>query len=147
MKPCVVCGAKDRYPKSGRCRPCVQRRVKAWQQANPQRKKENNEAWRKKNMAYKRAYMKDWCDKHKEKRRAYERKRKGLPEPTRPEPKLCECCNSASGKHSLALDHCHNTNAFRGWLCSDCNSGIGLLGDTEEGVLRALAYLSKVKGL
>ena len=41
------------------------------------------------------------------------------------------------------VDHCHDTNIIRGFLCSECNTGIGKLGDNEEGVERALNYLKK----
>ena len=53
----------------------------------------------------------------------------------------CECCGKESDK--LDLDHCHNDMEFRGWLCRACNIGIGNLGDNLEGVLKAVAYLSK----
>lgn len=66
----------------------------------------------------------------------------GLPEPTRPEPESCECCG-ARPKGRLALDHCHTTGAFRGWLCGKCNLSIGCLGDTIEALERALAYLKR----
>jgi hypothetical protein len=42
---------------------------------------------------------------------------------------------------SLAVDHCHDTGEVRGLLCHKCNKGIGLLGDSEEGLLKALSYL------
>ena len=57
----------------------------------------------------------------------------------------CGCC----GKHhtdehySLAVDHDHNTDAVRGLLCGNCNRAIGMLGDSIEGVQRALDYLLK----
>lgn len=78
------------------------------------------------------------------------RAQRGLPEPTRPEPVLCECCGrhfSSTDKrgYRLSLDHDHTTGKFRGWLCGDCNRGIGLLGDNLEGVRRALAYLETVE--
>ena len=38
------------------------------------------------------------------------------------------------------LDHDHETNLFRGWLCDDCNLGIGKLGDNLEGIMRAVKY-------
>ncbi len=75
-----------------------------------------------------------------------ERRLRGLPEPTRAIPPLCECCGKPPGKLALALDHCHRTGAFRGWLCGKCNTGIGMLGDTQEGLLRAMAYLKRVEG-
>lgn len=71
------------------------------------------------------------------------RARRGLPEPTRPKPDVCECCQRPPGKHPLALDHCHFTGKFRGWLCHRCNTAIGLLGDLPISVALALAYLEK----
>jgi len=50
---------------------------------------------------------------------------------------VCECCGKDS---ELCYDHIHDTNEFRGVLCKQCNYGIGLLGDTEEGILNALSY-------
>lgn len=68
------------------------------------------------------------------------RKRKGLPNPSRPCPTLCErpgCIRPAK-----CLDHDHKTGAFRGWLCSPCNRALGLLGDTLDAVRGAVRYLS-----
>lgn len=57
-----------------------------------------------------------------------------------PPPKgYCECCGKKSDK--LVLDHCYETEVFRGWLCGHCNMSIGLLGDNEEGLMKALHYL------
>ena len=47
----------------------------------------------------------------------------------------CECCGRVS---KLFLDHSHDTDTFRGWICRECNSSIGLMGDSIEG---ALTYL------
>ena len=66
-------------------------------------------------------------------------------ERTNPRPRPgseCECCGRIS---RLNLDHCHATGRFRGYLCSDCNTGIGKLGDSKEGILKALVYLMPVK--
>ena len=57
-----------------------------------------------------------------------------------PKPVNCECCNRPTSK--FHLDHCTETNTFRGWLCANCNQGIGKLGDSIEGVQAALNYLS-----
>ena len=53
-------------------------------------------------------------------------------------PERCQCCNK---KADLLVDHCHDTLAFRGWICNNCNVGIGQLGDNIEGLEKALAYL------
>ena len=57
-------------------------------------------------------------------------------------PEACECCGRRGGGR-LVIDHCHREGSFRGWLCRGCNVSIGGLGDTAEGVRRALAYLSR----
>ena len=69
-----------------------------------------------------------------------QRRWKGLPEPTRPEPETCECCGVGS-RQALCLDHDHATGVFRGWLCHKCNLGIGKLGDNLTGVMQAVNYL------
>lgn len=43
----------------------------------------------------------------------------------------------------LAVDHDHQTLRVRGLLCKPCNTGIGQLGDNEEGLTRALEYLTR----
>lgn len=68
----------------------------------------------------------------------------GIPVPTRPEPEWCECCGRFLEK-TPHNDHDHTTGEFRGWLCSSCNMAIGLLGDSIEGVKKALAYLIKAR--
>ena len=52
-----------------------------------------------------------------------------------------KCAICFKEQRSLCVDHCHSTGAIRGLLCTQCNSALGLLGDTEEGLRRALAYL------
>jgi hypothetical protein len=65
------------------------------------------------------------------------------PEPTRPMPDLCEACSRPRGETRLHLDHDHVTGVFRGWLCRQCNLGLGLLGDNKERVLKILNYLGR----
>jgi len=77
-----------------------------------------------------------------------------LRESAPPIPDCCDCCgvyfksleSNVKRNKSIPptyLDHCHDTDVFRGWLCHKCNVGIGLLGDTLEGLNKAIAYLEK----
>lgn len=50
----------------------------------------------------------------------------------------CAICAVREIKH---IDHDHTTNQYRGLLCQECNTGLGKLGDTIEGVEAALTYL------
>jgi len=56
-----------------------------------------------------------------------------------------ETCHSCGRGGRLVCDHDHITNEYRGWLCEGCNTGIGKLGDTIEGLKQALAYLKRVE--
>ena len=61
-----------------------------------------------------------------------------------PMPKNSEC--AACGRlDRLFCDHDHATKKFRGWICRQCNAGMGLLGDSEAGLRRALQYLERAR--
>ena len=55
---------------------------------------------------------------------------------------VCECCGAKPATH---VDHDHTTLEIRGLICNSCNTGIGQLGDTVEGVSKALHYLKNRK--
>lgn len=60
----------------------------------------------------------------------------------------CQICRRPSlDDKRLAVDHNHVTGAVRGLLCSNCNSGIALLGDDHKRLLRAAAYVAGVLSL
>lgn len=40
---------------------------------------------------------------------------------------------------------CHKTGVFRGWLCNNCNFGLGQFKDSHELLQNAIAYLNKVR--
>ena len=53
------------------------------------------------------------------------------------------CCQICEATKNLVYDHDHSTMEFRGVLCRQCNAGLGSLGDSLEGIKRALKYLNK----
>jgi hypothetical protein len=56
---------------------------------------------------------------------------------------VCGLCGRTDRR--LVTDHDHVTNKFRGRLCSPCNQALGILGDTIEGLQRAVDYLRGYK--
>ena len=56
---------------------------------------------------------------------------------------LCAVCEQPSTR-PLCVDHDHIVNRVRGLLCSGCNAGIGLLGDSVQGLIRAINYLESL---
>jgi hypothetical protein len=53
----------------------------------------------------------------------------------------CQICGKQKPRSKLAIDHDHQTGLVRGVLCLNCNSGIGMFGDTLESVRKAVEYL------
>ena len=53
----------------------------------------------------------------------------------------CAICFEES--NALCVDHDHDTQAVRGLLCSQCNSGIGLLKDSISNLANAIIYLTQ----
>lgn len=112
------------------------------------------------NLEKRRAYQRYWYAKNRKKRVAARlkymkenpvkvleqaRRCRKLPTPSRTAPVNCECCgiHQKDVVRRFALDHCHETGKFRGWLCGRCNTGIGSLGDDLEGVMKAVRYLRR----
>lgn len=83
------------------------------------------------------------CTKRRSKERsAIKKKFKSL---KRPEyGNLCECCQKPVYRN-WQLDHCHETGDFRGWLCKQCNTGLGNLGDNLQSLELVVKYLQRAK--
>jgi hypothetical protein len=58
-----------------------------------------------------------------------------------------ELVKDFGGKKSGAwcLDHNHKTHTFRGWLCHQCNRGLGALNDDIERLKSAIRYLEETQ--
>jgi hypothetical protein len=55
-------------------------------------------------------------------------------------PDKCEVCG---GSRKISMDHCHQTNSFRGWLCDDCNVALGLVKENITTLENMIQYLRK----
>ena len=56
----------------------------------------------------------------------------------------CAICKQLSKNgSSLAMDHNHKTNEFRGLLCKECNRALGLFGDNIDVLQNAVIYLQE----
>lgn len=54
---------------------------------------------------------------------------------------ICGSTISLGGLRRLALDHDHVTGKFRGGLCSNCNTALGMFKDDPELLRKAIDYL------
>jgi hypothetical protein len=55
------------------------------------------------------------------------------------------CRTDDSGKRRFHVDHDHSTGIVRGLLCSNCNTGIGLLKDSPSTLRAAIEYIEAAK--
>ena len=61
----------------------------------------------------------------------------------KPDHLRCPICHKhVSGSKNIVLDHDHDTDEFRGWICNDCNNGLGKFNDNVDMLKRAIKYLS-----
>lgn len=137
-RPCHKCGEDDWYTGQGkenrtRCAPCTLARTRAWLQANPR-----NEGQRARdNRTARESHM----------RRSYGLSVEDYQKLSEQQKGLCRICQSRcpTGKR-LAVDHCHETGAVRGLLCSSCNNGLGRFRDSPELLNKAARYLEGFDG-
>lgn len=101
-----------------------------------------------------RAYRRNRCRDCENKLERVRRKlHKEVGEP--PKDHCCSICNtpeekameltSSRCKTPWVLDHCHDTDTFRGWICHSCNRVLGQVKDSREHLLKMYKYLDKHK--
>ncbi len=56
---------------------------------------------------------------------------------------ICDVHMDGAVGQQFHIDHDHDTGQVRGLLCQVCNLGLGKLGDTLEGLMKAVRYLEK----
>lgn len=59
----------------------------------------------------------------------------------------CAICSTDISEldHTAHLDHCHETGRVRGVLCRRCNTGIGMLDDSADLLIKAAEYLNNMR--
>lgn len=133
--------------RAAQCKACRKAYYAEWYSKNKDKILTRTKQYYKENKDKCVADRKAYAKKHPDKVRAYSRKsnrkKAGLPKPTRPCPSHCEMCLRPAGKRALHLDHDHATGAFRGWLCGCCNTAFGRLGDSFEVALERLNRYQK----
>ena len=56
----------------------------------------------------------------------------------------CQCCGSTEpGKRDWCLDHCHETGAFRGIICTQCNVMLGMAKNNPAVLAAGITYLDR----
>jgi len=53
---------------------------------------------------------------------------------------VCAICEQA---RELIVDHCHSSGRVRGILCHNCNKALGLFGEDEDRMGKAIEYIKK----
>jgi hypothetical protein len=63
---------------------------------------------------------------------------------------VCVCCKQQNericgepNKRKLALDHCHATGKLRGFICHQCNTAIGMLGECQTTISLVSEYIAE----
>lgn len=62
---------------------------------------------------------------------------------------VCAICRrlQCNKRKNLDVDHCHRTGELRGLLCSNCNTGLGLMKDSVPLLQSAVVYLNSHNNL
>jgi len=58
---------------------------------------------------------------------------------------VCETRFTKTGPRRRCIDHCHETGEVRGAICRNCNTGLGMFGDSVELIQAAIKYLNLIK--
>lgn len=158
MKTCSKCGIEQplseyhykRGKTQNRCKACRSEYQKAHYLANRERERAIRKAWYEDNKS--RVSIKGKADRsaNPEKFKLGRRLKKyGLTkgeylEKIAIQNNKCEICDKPFTETPY-IDHCHDSGALRGLLCSSCNTGFGLLKEDVAIFERCIAYSRKYK--
>lgn len=65
----------------------------------------------------------------------------------RKQPDQCEICGvfARDFKRGLCYDHDHISGEFRGWICTRCNTTLGLVKENTETLMALIEYINKYR--
>jgi hypothetical protein len=120
----------------------------AWAKAHEETIRKRNLSWKRANAekvaASSRTWQRNNPEKFNAKSRAWkQRKNERLAGCAKPD--KCDVCGNATTK--ICLDHCHASNTFRGWICTNCNFILGHAHDQEDLLIKLATYLSWSKAM
>lgn len=166
-KQCRICGAIQPLTEYHRatgmrdghrneCKTCFRAIARKRYLADPQKAKDAVKRWQSENPERLRAYQAEYRQRPERKRAMrdlYYLRTHGISADEadeileRQNGRCAICCRPARERlGSMHLDHDHKTGRIRGFLCVDCNHGIGKLRDSPELLLRAVVYLRQRPG-
>lgn len=61
----------------------------------------------------------------------------------RPDTLICPICGDLVKGSYARLDHSHETGDVRGWICDNCNTGLGKLKESVAVLRRAINWIEK----
>lgn len=158
MKTCLKCGKawpiSEYHQKRGKpqpqCKTCRSEYMASYYQANRDRERIIRKAWYEKNKS-------SVCEKLKQQYKASPEKfsfarklqKYGLTKEhyeamLAKQGNACELCRQTF-VGTPYVDHCHTSHKVRGLLCSQCNTGFGLLREDVAVFKRCIAYAKKYK--
>lgn len=119
-----------------------------WKKAHPEKAKGSaskaSAKWRKTHPGKTVAASIKWQNEHPEAAKAATKKYlKTRKEKAagRKKPKCCEVCKKSDRR--ICFDHCHKSQKFRGWICSNCNSALGHTKDDPKLLRKLAAYVEQ----
>jgi hypothetical protein len=130
--------------------------MRVYRAANPEKIKAYNrlaDAKRRRENPKYRQYKLDWQRANPERRAVHARKyyyalsEAGWNEIFNAQGRACAICkrDTLPGKSTWHVDHCHVTGKFRGILCKNCNSALGMVCDDVSVLRTMIEYLECAK--
>jgi len=145
MKTCSICEfelPEECFAKGrSQCRECLKKYHRKYYRNNKEASQQRNHEWRQTNRIKRREYMREYDKKYafRRKWRKYKLSSEEYHSLLEAQNNSCAICFCQS--RPLVVDHSHVTGKVRGFLCRQCNTGIGLLGDEYVGISSAADYL------